>query len=41
VIAYGVGHLEGALGYRAWQWLFIIEGVITVFVGACTFKLLP
>ena len=41
VIAYGVGHLEGALGYKASQWLFIIEGVITVFVGACTFKLLP
>lgn len=41
VIAYGVGHLDGAHGYKAWQWLFIIEGVITVGVGLMCFAFLP
>jgi MFS family permease len=41
VIAYGIGRLDGHHGYTAWQWLFLIEGVITVFIGLCMFKLLP
>ncbi|RDW58152.1 hypothetical protein BP6252_13563 [Coleophoma cylindrospora] len=41
VIAYGVGNLDGAMGWRAWRWLFLIEGVITVFAGLCTFFFLP
>ena len=41
VIAYGIGHLDGAHGYTAWQWLFLIEGIITVGVGLMTFVCLP
>ncbi|OKL63408.1 hypothetical protein UA08_01771 [Talaromyces atroroseus] len=41
VIAYGVGNLDGAMGWRAWKWLFLIEGVITMFAGLCCFVLLP
>lgn len=40
VIAYGVGNLDGAHGWRAWKWLFLIEGVITIVAGlACLFFL--
>lgn len=41
VIAYGVGHLDGAMGWRAWRWLFLIEGVITICAGLSTFFFLP
>ncbi|KAL7418667.1 hypothetical protein Q5752_006350 [Cryptotrichosporon argae] len=41
VIAYGVGNLDGAHGWRAWRWLFLIEGLITVFFGLCSYILLP
>ncbi|KAH7308437.1 major facilitator superfamily domain-containing protein [Stachybotrys elegans] len=41
VIAYGVGHLDGNHGYTAWQWLFLIEGVLTVAIGLMTFVFLP
>lgn len=41
VIAYGVGNLDGVGGWRAWKWLFLIEGVITIFAGLVCFVLLP
>lgn len=41
VIAYGVGNLDHVHGWRAWQWLFLIEGVITIFGGICTYFFLP
>ena len=33
--------LDGARGLRAWRWLFIIEGVITIFVAFCAYFVLP
>ena len=33
--------LDGARGLRAWRWLFIIEGVITIFVAFCAYLVLP
>lgn len=41
VIAYGIGYLNGAYGYSAWEWLFLIEGVITVGIGLVTVVFLP
>lgn len=41
VIAYGVGNLDGAHGWRAWQFLFLIEGVITIAAGFACFWCLP
>ncbi|KAE9404114.1 MFS general substrate transporter [Gymnopus androsaceus JB14] len=41
VLAYGVGDLDYHLGWRAWRWLFLIEGCITVFFGLVTFFILP
>lgn len=33
--------LDGARGMRAWRWLFIIEGVITVFIALFAYLVLP
>jgi len=42
LIAAGVkSHLDYARGLRAWRWLFIIEGVITVVIALCAFFVLP
>lgn len=41
VIAYGVGNLDGAMGWRAWKWLFLIEGCITILAGLVCLVLLP
>jgi MFS family permease len=42
LIAAGVlGNMEGASGIRAWRWLFIIEGVITVVFGIVAVFVLP
>ena len=42
LIAAGVkAHLNGARGMLAWRWLFIIEGVITIFIALCSYFILP
>ncbi|KAK5653052.1 hypothetical protein OQA88_9338 [Cercophora sp. LCS_1] len=41
VIAYGVGNLDGVNGWRAWKWLFLIEGVVTIAAGLACFFFLP
>lgn len=33
--------MDGHLGLRAWRWLFIIEGVITIGVAVGAFFVLP
>ena len=33
--------LDGAKGLRAWRWLFIIEGVITIFIAFLAYFALP
>ncbi|KAK7754853.1 hypothetical protein SLS62_003167 [Diatrype stigma] len=35
------GNMNGTRGYSAWQWLFIIEGVVTVGVAAAAYFILP
>lgn len=34
-------NLDGARGLRAWRWLFLIEGVITVFIAIGAYFILP
>ncbi|KAJ1326714.1 MFS transporter ACS family allantoate permease [Microdochium nivale] len=42
LIAAGIrGNMDGALGYRAWHWLFIIEGVATIVIAFGAFFVLP
>ncbi|CCC09036.1 hypothetical protein SMACR_03135 [Sordaria macrospora] len=36
-----VGGLDGARGYSAWQWLFIIEGAATIVIAFACFFVLP
>ncbi|KAL8917244.1 MAG: hypothetical protein Q9208_008083 [Pyrenodesmia sp. 3 TL-2023] len=35
------GNLDGKRGLRAWRWLFIIEGVITIFIAFFAVVILP
>lgn len=42
LIAAGITNgLDGARGIAAWRWLFIIEGVITIFISIVAFFVLP
>lgn len=35
------GNLDGKRGLRAWRWLFIIEGVVTIFIAFIAILILP
>ena len=42
LITAGIKHgLDGARGIRAWRWMFIIEGVITIFIAFSAYFALP
>ncbi|KAK0371326.1 inner membrane transporter yfaV [Colletotrichum limetticola] len=41
ILASGILKLEGERGLRGWQWLFLVEGVFTIFVGLSLLFLLP
>ncbi|KAH8705207.1 putative pantothenate transporter [Talaromyces proteolyticus] len=42
LIAYGITEtLAGAQGISAWQWIFIVEGAITIAVGVFVYFILP
>lgn len=42
LIAAGItGNMDGTRGLRAWRWLFIIEGAITVVIAFAAFFILP
>ncbi|GAB7352783.1 hypothetical protein MBLNU459_g3405t1 [Dothideomycetes sp. NU459] len=40
LLAYAIAKMDGIQGYSGWRWIFIIEGVFTVFMaGVCYFWL--
>jgi MFS family permease len=41
LVAYGIVHLHEVLGLRAWQWIFILEGIPTIVCALLAFALLP
>ncbi|KAK1833850.1 hypothetical protein QBC39DRAFT_424607 [Podospora conica] len=41
IIAYGILHMRGVRGLAGWQWLFIIEGVLTIAAGFVFITLFP
>ncbi|KAH8731010.1 major facilitator superfamily domain-containing protein [Phaeosphaeriaceae sp. PMI808] len=36
-----IAKMDGTAGYRAWRWIFIIEGCITIFVSLATLLVIP
>jgi hypothetical protein len=40
LIAYGILHMRGVKGHTGWQWLFLIEGLITLVIGISAFFLM-
>ncbi|KAK9722825.1 hypothetical protein K7432_002364 [Basidiobolus ranarum] len=41
ILAYAISHMHNNLGLSAWQWIFLIEGIPSIFFGILTFFLLP
>ncbi|KAF9332791.1 hypothetical protein BG006_004324 [Podila minutissima] len=41
LVAYAIAHLHGLGGLRAWQWIFILEGLPTIIMALVTFFVLP
>ncbi|WWD06422.1 hypothetical protein V865_004512 [Kwoniella europaea PYCC6329] len=41
LLASAILNMEGVSGKRGWQWIFILEGLLTVVCGAITFFILP
>lgn len=41
LLAYGIGQMDGARGWRGWRWVFVIEGVITCVFAIVWFFVLP
>ncbi|KAI1276248.1 DNA-repair protein rad2 [Xylaria sp. FL0933] len=41
LLAYGIGHLDGAREMRGWRWIMIIEGIPTIILAFVTLFCLP
>lgn len=41
LLAFALLHLRGVRGWAGWQWLFLIEGLITLLVGLSSFFMMP
>jgi len=40
LLSYAIGHMDGILGYSAWRWLLILEGIPTTLLGFVAFFVL-
>ncbi|PVI07003.1 MFS general substrate transporter, partial [Periconia macrospinosa] len=41
LLAFGIANMDGYAGYRAWRWIFIIEGLLTFVIGIIAFFWVP
>lgn len=41
LLAYAIQKLDGRSGLEGWQWIFLIEGLIPVFLALFIWKMLP
>ncbi|KAF4498931.1 nicotinamide mononucleotide permease [Fusarium agapanthi] len=41
LIAYGILQMRGIAGLSGWQWMFLLEGIITIVVGVVFASLMP
>ena len=37
IVNFGLNHLDGAGGLRGWQWMFLVQGLITILFGVLTY----
>ncbi|EGE84619.1 MFS transporter [Blastomyces dermatitidis ATCC 18188] len=37
IMNYGLNHLGGRAGLEGWRWMFLVNGLITIFVGVITY----
>jgi MFS family permease len=37
IMNFGLNRLDGRSGFRGWQWMFLIQGTITMFIGLLTY----
>ncbi|KAF0550630.1 MFS general substrate transporter [Gigaspora margarita] len=40
LIAFSISSLNGKFGFNSWQWLFLVEGAITVIIAFCCYFLI-
>ncbi|KAH6975707.1 major facilitator superfamily domain-containing protein [Ilyonectria destructans] len=41
LLAFAISNMGGVAGYSAWRWIFILEGILTVLVGAFSKFFIP
>ena len=41
ILAFGFDHLSGAGGLSGWQWLFLIEAIVTIVMGVAVWFIMP
>ncbi|KAI0056572.1 MFS general substrate transporter [Artomyces pyxidatus] len=41
ILAYAIGKMEGVGGKRGWQWIFILEGLLTIVISWAAYFLVP
>lgn len=41
LLAFAIFHIEGHTSLKGWQWIFIIEGAVTLLIGLSAFFLMP
>ena len=41
LLAFCIAKMDGVGGIAGWAWIFILEGIVTVMIGAATFFVLP
>lgn len=41
LLAYAIAHMDGVAGYAGWRWIFILEGIATVFIAVVALWIVP
>lgn len=37
IVNFGLNQLDGRAGLKGWQWMFVVQGAITIFIGSITY----